>query len=78
MRRGKPNRWSGLSPRWRSFETHDIVVECAKVSLDPKEASWEEGFSSMPDVLPVHLNSRGLEGFPLDLSAYGETHPPPA
>ncbi|XP_041956465.1 TSC complex subunit 1a [Alosa sapidissima] len=57
--------------RWRSFETHDIVVECAKVSLDPKEASWEEGFSNMPDVLPVHLSSRALEGPPLDHSAYG-------
>ncbi|XP_062398332.1 TSC complex subunit 1a [Sardina pilchardus] len=57
--------------RWRSFETHDIVVECAKVSLDPKEASWEEGFSNMPDILPVHLSSRSLQGPPLDLSAYG-------
>ncbi|XP_031426705.1 TSC complex subunit 1a [Clupea harengus] len=62
--------------RWRSFETHDIVVECAKVSLDPKEASWEEGFSSMPDVLPIHLNSRGLGGSPLDLSSYGSPSVP--
>ncbi|XP_063051800.1 TSC complex subunit 1a [Engraulis encrasicolus] len=67
--------------RWRSFETHDIVVECAKVSLDPKEASWEEGFSCLPDVLPVHVTPRpGLEGSPLDLSAYGSPrlpHGPP-
>ncbi|KAL2092005.1 hypothetical protein ACEWY4_011803 [Coilia grayii] len=62
--------------RWRSFETHDIVVECAKVSLDPKEASWEEGFSCLPDVLLVHPTSRGLEGSPLDLSAYGSPRLP--
>uniref|UniRef100_A0A8C7SK71 TSC complex subunit 1b n=1 Tax=Oncorhynchus mykiss TaxID=8022 RepID=A0A8C7SK71_ONCMY len=30
--------------RWKRFEIHDIVIECAKVSLDPKEASCEEGY----------------------------------
>uniref|UniRef100_A0AAZ3Q387 TSC complex subunit 1b n=1 Tax=Oncorhynchus tshawytscha TaxID=74940 RepID=A0AAZ3Q387_ONCTS len=37
--------------RWKKFEIHDIVIECAKVSLDPKEASCEEGYnsSSEPD-----------------------------
>uniref|UniRef100_A0A8C5R113 TSC complex subunit 1 n=1 Tax=Leptobrachium leishanense TaxID=445787 RepID=A0A8C5R113_9ANUR len=31
--------------RWKRLETHDIVVECAKISLDPSEASYEEGYS---------------------------------
>ncbi|KAJ8286301.1 hypothetical protein GJAV_G00036890 [Gymnothorax javanicus] len=35
--------------RWKKFEVHDIVIECAKVSLDPKEASCEEGYSNTPD-----------------------------
>uniref|UniRef100_A0A671YWM5 TSC complex subunit 1b n=1 Tax=Sparus aurata TaxID=8175 RepID=A0A671YWM5_SPAAU len=30
--------------RWKKYEIHDIVIECAKVSLDPKEASCEEGY----------------------------------
>uniref|UniRef100_A0A8C6KUD5 TSC complex subunit 1b n=1 Tax=Nothobranchius furzeri TaxID=105023 RepID=A0A8C6KUD5_NOTFU len=30
--------------RWKRYEIHDIVIECAKVSLDPKEASCEEGY----------------------------------
>ncbi|XP_073456647.1 hamartin [Aquarana catesbeiana] len=33
--------------RWRRLETHDIVVECAKISLDPNEASYEEGYSPL-------------------------------
>ncbi|MCI4392810.1 hypothetical protein PGIGA_G00150260 [Pangasianodon gigas] len=41
--------------RWKRFETHDIVIECAKVSLDPKEASCEEGYSSLPDHVPRRL-----------------------
>ncbi|KAL0978956.1 hypothetical protein UPYG_G00178460 [Umbra pygmaea] len=40
--------------RWKRFEIHDIVIECAKVSLDPKEASCEEGYSSMPDPVSNH------------------------
>jgi tuberous sclerosis protein 1 len=40
--------------RWKRFEIHDIVIECAKVSLDPKEASCEEGYSSMPDRITIH------------------------
>ncbi|XP_023651360.2 hamartin-like isoform X1 [Paramormyrops kingsleyae] len=35
--------------RWKRYEIHDIVIECAKVSLDPKEASCEEGYSSAPE-----------------------------
>uniref|UniRef100_A0A8C7DF23 TSC complex subunit 1b n=1 Tax=Oncorhynchus kisutch TaxID=8019 RepID=A0A8C7DF23_ONCKI len=33
--------------RWKRFEIHDIVIECAKVSLDPKEASCEEGYATI-------------------------------
>ncbi|KAK1792222.1 hypothetical protein P4O66_012177, partial [Electrophorus voltai] len=44
----------GVSPNsmWKRFETHDIVIECAKVSLDPKEASCEEGYSFLPEYMP--------------------------
>ncbi|KAM4616275.1 TSC complex subunit 1a isoform 2-T2 [Polymixia lowei] len=43
---------SELDPsRWRCYEIHDIVIECAKVSLDPRESSCEEGYSSLPDLL---------------------------
>uniref|UniRef100_UPI003AAC2C7D hamartin-like n=1 Tax=Centroberyx gerrardi TaxID=166262 RepID=UPI003AAC2C7D len=35
--------------RWKRYEVHDIVIECAKVSLDPRESSCEEGYSSLPD-----------------------------
>uniref|UniRef100_A0A4W6FBN2 TSC complex subunit 1b n=1 Tax=Lates calcarifer TaxID=8187 RepID=A0A4W6FBN2_LATCA len=35
--------------RWKKYEIHDIVIECAKVSLDPKEASCEEGYATMPE-----------------------------
>ncbi|XP_076854312.1 TSC complex subunit 1a isoform X2 [Brachyhypopomus gauderio] len=38
--------------RWKRFETHDIVIECAKVSLDPMEASCEEVYSFLPDYMP--------------------------
>ncbi|XP_021049482.1 hamartin isoform X2 [Mus pahari] len=35
-----------LDPRrWKTLETHDVVIECAKVSLDPTEASYEDGYS---------------------------------
>lgn len=35
--------------RWKKYEIHDIVIECAKVSLDPKEASCEEGYTILPE-----------------------------
>ncbi|XP_058630705.1 TSC complex subunit 1a isoform X2 [Onychostoma macrolepis] len=38
--------------RWKRFEPHDIVIECAKISLDSKEASSEEGNSSLSDHIP--------------------------
>ncbi|XP_061117085.1 TSC complex subunit 1a isoform X2 [Conger conger] len=47
--------------RWKRFEVHDIVIECAKVSLDPKEASYEEGYSTMPDHFSTHLQLRPLD-----------------
>lgn len=31
--------------RWKKLETHDVVIECAKISLDPTEASYEDGYS---------------------------------
>lgn len=31
--------------RWKGLETHDVVIECAKISLDPAEASSEDGYS---------------------------------
>ncbi|KAG8447585.1 hypothetical protein GDO86_014913 [Hymenochirus boettgeri] len=37
--------------RWKRLETHDIVVECAKISLDPTEASHEEGYSPLSSCL---------------------------
>ncbi|KAI1905034.1 hypothetical protein AGOR_G00011790 [Albula goreensis] len=44
--------------RWKKFEIHDIVIECAKVSLDPKEASCEEGYSILPEHFSAHLQLR--------------------
>ncbi|KAL2099543.1 hypothetical protein ACEWY4_003937 [Coilia grayii] len=44
--------------RWKRFEVHDIVIECAKVSLDPKEASCEEGYATMPEHFCAHLQLR--------------------
>ncbi|KAK3538903.1 hypothetical protein QTP86_020171 [Hemibagrus guttatus] len=57
--------------RWKRFETHDIVIECAKVSLDPKEASCEEGYSFQPDHVPRRLvdSSRSCS----DLSTHGSS-----
>ncbi|XP_051960574.1 hamartin-like isoform X1 [Xyrauchen texanus] len=57
--------------RWKRFEIHDIVIECAKVSLDPKEASCEEGYATMPEHFCSHLQQR-----PADCTAspYGDFH----
>ncbi|XP_016331042.1 hamartin isoform X2 [Sinocyclocheilus anshuiensis] len=57
--------------RWKKFEIHDIVIECAKVSLDPKEASCEEGYASMPEHFCAHLQQR-----PADCTAspYSDFH----
>ncbi|XP_038637802.1 TSC complex subunit 1b isoform X2 [Scyliorhinus canicula] len=42
--------------KWKRFETHDIVIECAKVSLDPKEASCEEAMQSCLNT-SLHIHS---------------------
>uniref|UniRef100_A0A8C9SY61 TSC complex subunit 1b n=1 Tax=Scleropages formosus TaxID=113540 RepID=A0A8C9SY61_SCLFO len=47
--------------RWRRYEVHDIVIECAKVSLDPKEASCEEGYSTVPEHFSIHQQLRLLD-----------------
>uniref|UniRef100_A0A671NM74 TSC complex subunit 1b n=1 Tax=Sinocyclocheilus anshuiensis TaxID=1608454 RepID=A0A671NM74_9TELE len=55
--------------RWKKFEIHDIVIECAKVSLDPKEASCEEGYASMPEHFCAHLQQR-----PADCTMPSDNH----
>lgn len=66
----------GLSCRWKKYEIHDIVIECAKVSLDPKEASCEEGYSTMPEnVYPqVHVRPQECTSSPYTdfQSSYGQ------
>ncbi|XP_062867233.1 TSC complex subunit 1b [Trichomycterus rosablanca] len=44
--------------RWKRFEIHDIVIECAKVSLDPREASFEEGYATLPEHFCANLHMR--------------------
>ncbi|XP_054853603.1 hamartin isoform X2 [Eublepharis macularius] len=44
-----------LDPRrWKRLETHDVVIECAKISLDPAEASYEDGYCSVPQQSCAH------------------------
>uniref|UniRef100_A0A4W5KG77 TSC complex subunit 1b n=1 Tax=Hucho hucho TaxID=62062 RepID=A0A4W5KG77_9TELE len=66
--------------RWKKFEIHDIVIECAKVSLDPKEASCEEGYAPMPGNFYPHLELRPQESVSSPYTdfhnSYGETIPP--
>uniref|UniRef100_A0AAQ5ZFU2 TSC complex subunit 1b n=1 Tax=Amphiprion ocellaris TaxID=80972 RepID=A0AAQ5ZFU2_AMPOC len=61
--------------RWKKYEIHDIVIECAKVSLDPKEASCEEGYTTMPENFypQIHLRPQDCTSSPYaDLhSSYG-------
>lgn len=65
-----------LGCRWKKYEIHDIVIECAKVSLDPKEASCEEGYATMPESLypQVHLRPQDCTSSPhADLhSSFGQ------
>uniref|UniRef100_A0A674N745 TSC complex subunit 1b n=1 Tax=Takifugu rubripes TaxID=31033 RepID=A0A674N745_TAKRU len=67
--------------RWKKYEIHDIVIECAKVSLDPKEASCEEGYSTMPEnVYPqVHLRPQECTSSPYTdfQSSYGSSSSTP-
>uniref|UniRef100_A0A671YUY7 TSC complex subunit 1b n=1 Tax=Sparus aurata TaxID=8175 RepID=A0A671YUY7_SPAAU len=52
--------------RWKKYEIHDIVIECAKVSLDPKEASCEEGYATMPENFypQIHLRTQDSTSSP--------------
>ncbi|XP_075935839.1 TSC complex subunit 1b isoform X3 [Anarhichas minor] len=67
--------------RWKKYEIHDIVIECAKVSLDPKEASCEEGYANMPaNFYPqVHLRPQDCTSSPYtDLhSSFGSSSSTP-
>ncbi|XP_048876276.1 LOW QUALITY PROTEIN: hamartin-like [Brienomyrus brachyistius] len=57
--------------RWKRYEIHDIVIECAKVSLDPKEASCEEGYSSAPEHFSAPQPLRHLDS---TSSPYADFH----
>ncbi|XP_008322866.1 TSC complex subunit 1b [Cynoglossus semilaevis] len=67
--------------RWKKYEIHDIVIECAKVSLDPKEASCEEGYATMPESFypQVHMRPQDCTSSPYtDLhSSYGSSSSTP-
>ncbi|KAM9841862.1 TSC complex subunit 1b [Aulostomus maculatus] len=67
--------------RWKKYEIHDIVIECAKVSLDPKESSCEEGYATMPENFypQVHLRPQDCTSSPYtDLhSSYGSSSSTP-
>ncbi|XP_030290728.1 TSC complex subunit 1b isoform X2 [Sparus aurata] len=67
--------------RWKKYEIHDIVIECAKVSLDPKEASCEEGYATMPENFypQIHLRTQDSTSSPYtDLhSSYGSSSSTP-
>lgn len=43
------------------METHDVVIECAKISLDPTEASCEDGYS-MSHQNSARCPHRGADG----------------
>uniref|UniRef100_A0A8C1CIP8 TSC complex subunit 1b n=1 Tax=Cyprinus carpio carpio TaxID=630221 RepID=A0A8C1CIP8_CYPCA len=60
--------------RWKKFEIHDIVIECAKVSLDPKEASCEEGYASMPEHFCAHLQQRPADCTASPYGSSSSTH----
>ncbi|XP_063000945.1 hamartin [Elgaria multicarinata webbii] len=48
-----------LDPRrWKRLETHDVVIECAKISLDPAEASYEDGYCPASQQSCSHLQHR--------------------
>ncbi|XP_037340612.2 TSC complex subunit 1b isoform X1 [Pungitius pungitius] len=57
--------------RWKKYEIHDIVIECAKVSLDPKEASCEEGYANMPENFYPQVHLRPLD---CTSSPYADLH----
>ncbi|XP_069465419.1 hamartin [Ambystoma mexicanum] len=53
--------------RWKRLETHDVVIECGKISLDPTEASFEGGFSP----LQVPCRDIGISPYTDRNSRYG-------
>ncbi|KAM4021157.1 LOW QUALITY PROTEIN: hamartin [Anomaloglossus baeobatrachus] len=57
--------------RWKRLETHDIVVECAKISLDPNEASYEEGYSPLSARLRYRQQDAASSPHPETCSSHG-------
>ncbi|XP_059909050.1 TSC complex subunit 1a isoform X1 [Gadus macrocephalus] len=48
---------SELDPsRWKCYEVHDIVIECAKVSLDPREEGCPQLADKWSCLRPDHLS----------------------
>ncbi|XP_075295366.1 hamartin [Opisthocomus hoazin] len=69
-----------LDPRrWKRLETHDVVIECAKISLDPAEASYEDGYYSVSRKLCTSLRHHHTDpsaSYYIDtLSSYGTSTP---
>ncbi|KAH1179160.1 hypothetical protein KIL84_021743 [Mauremys mutica] len=61
-----------LDPRrWKRLETHDVVIECAKISLDPKEASYEDSYYSVSQPVSICLQPRQIDP---NASPYIDTH----
>ncbi|XP_010280927.1 PREDICTED: hamartin isoform X2 [Phaethon lepturus] len=61
-----------LDPRrWKRLETHDVVIECAKISLDPAEASYEDGYYSVSRKLCTSLKHHQTDP---SASCYIDTH----
>ncbi|KAH0615383.1 hypothetical protein JD844_004566 [Phrynosoma platyrhinos] len=61
-----------LDPRrWKRLETHDVVIECAKISLDPAESSYEDGYSSVSQQAGLHMQHRPADP---DASPYFSSH----
>ncbi|XP_030390944.1 hamartin isoform X2 [Gopherus evgoodei] len=61
-----------LDPRrWKRLETHDVVIECAKISLDPKEASYEDSYYSVSQPVSLCLQPRQIDP---NAIPYIETH----
>ncbi|XP_039085626.1 hamartin isoform X2 [Hyaena hyaena] len=51
-----------LDPRrWKRLETHDVVIECAKISLDPTEASYEDGGDSVSPQVSARFPHRAAD-----------------
>lgn len=46
--------------RWKSLEDHDVIVLCAKMSIDQIEGTWEE--MSCPVVSSSYRSIMSVEG----------------